>query len=229
MEEHQQDKYIQIKDVTKIYKIKNYNNYVLKNINLRIDYGDKIGILGANGSGKSTFIQLLSKIIKPDFGSIDNNGMKVSWPLAFQGGFQGSLTGMDNLKFIGRVYGIKWQDKIEFVKDFTELGRYFNEPVKLYSSGMRARLAFAISLVVDFDCYLIDEILAVGDSRFHKKCHDELFVKRKDKTFIIVSHQANIIEKYTQKYFVLKNGNLIKCDKFKQAWELYTINIPMPT
>ena len=102
--------------------------------------------------------------------------MSVSWPLAFGGAFQGALTGLDNLRFICRIYGVEPEGEIPFVEDFSELGIYLREPVKTYSSGMRARLAFAISMVIDFDCYLIDEIIAVGDARFHAKCEEELFV-----------------------------------------------------
>lgn len=107
--------------------------------------------------------------------------MSVSWPLAFGGAFQGALSGYDNLKFICRIYGSPIEGKLGFVADFTELGSYLREPVRSYSAGMRARLAFAISMVIDFDCFLIDEIIAVGDARFHAKCERELFERRNDR------------------------------------------------
>ena len=123
--------------------------------------------------------------------------MSVSWPLAFGGAFQGSLTGIDNLRFICRIYGVdpRRQDRASS-RNFSELGLYLREPVKSYSSGMRARLAFAISMVIEFDCFLIDEIIAVGDARFHEKCHHELFERRGDRAMIIVSHDAGYIRQH---------------------------------
>ena len=132
--------------------------------------------------------------------------MSVSWPLAFGGAFQSSLTGRDNLRFICRIYGQTIKDTFEFVENFAELGRYFDEPVKHYSSGMRARLAFAISMVIEFDCFLIDEVVSVGDNRFHEKCHVELFEKRADRAFVIVSHDVEYVKSHCQKVFVLKDG-----------------------
>jgi ABC-type polysaccharide/polyol phosphate transport system, ATPase component len=150
------EKYLRLENVSKVFPIRGGLKYALRNINLKINYGDRIGILGRNGSGKSTLIRIIGGATKPTTGRVERR-MRVSWPIAFQGGFQGSLTGLDNLKFICRIYGVDWKEKLEMVKDFAELGRYFYEPVKTYSSGMRARLAFALSIAIDFDCYLIDE------------------------------------------------------------------------
>ena len=111
--------------------------------------------------------------------------MSLSWPLGFAGGFQGSLTGYDNARFISRIYDRDYKDIKAFVEDFTEMGRQLAMPVKTYSSGMRARLAFALSLAIEFDCYLIDEIILVGDQNFQRKCQDELFEKRQDRTMIL--------------------------------------------
>ena len=119
--------------------------------------------------------------------------MTVSWPLAFGGAFQTALTGLDNLRCICRIYGATPEDKIAFVEDFSELGSYLREPVRTYSAGMRARLAFALSMVVEFDCFLIDEIVAVGDARFTEKCRVELFENRGDRAMIIVSHDPTYI------------------------------------
>ncbi len=220
MENH---KFIRLENISMAYPVRGGMYQVFKNINLQINYGDKIGILGRNGSGKTTLIKIIGGVLKPIEGNVIRK-MKVSWPIAFQGGFQGSLTGFDNLRFICRVYGVQWEDKVDFVKDFAELGKYFYEPVKTYSAGMRARLAFAISLVVEFDCYLIDEVLAVGDSRFHRKCNEELFEKRKDRGFIIASHQPTGIQKYANRFFVLYNGDLLEFESFKKAWDFYNNN-----
>jgi capsular polysaccharide transport system ATP-binding protein len=166
-----------IEHVTKQYATRHGSVTVLDDVNLNIRPGEKVGILGRNGAGKSTIIRLISGAERPTSGRI-TRGMSVSWPLAFGGAFQGTLTGLDNLRFICRVYGTSTEDKLPFVQEFSELGRYLHEPVKTYSAGMRARLAFAISMVIEFDCFLIDEIVAVGDSRFHEKCRIELFEKR---------------------------------------------------
>jgi capsular polysaccharide transport system ATP-binding protein len=141
--------------------------------------------------------------------------------LAFGGAFQGSLTGLDNLRFICRIYGVDPEDKVQFVEEFSELGLYLREPVKAYSSGMRARLAFAISMVIEFDCFLIDEIVAVGDARFHEKCNTELFVKRGDRAMIIVSHQANYIREHCTRAAVLIDGELHHYRSLDEAFAFY--------
>lgn len=156
----------------------------------------------------------------PDAGNVFR-GMRVSWPLALAGGFQGSLTGLDNLRFICRIYGASIEDKIPFVQQFSELGGYFREPLKTYSSGMRARLAFAISMVIDFDCYLIDEITAVGDDRFRKRCQTELFEKRADRAMVLVSHVPDFIRTHCDSAGVMKAGKFYAFDKVDEALAFY--------
>ena len=214
---------IHIEHVSKLYGTRHGLVTVLDDINLTIRRGEKVGILGRNGAGKSTMIRLISGAEQPTAGSIWR-GMSVSWPLAFGGAFQGTLTGLDNLRFICRVYGTNADDKVGFVQDFSELGRYLREPVKSYSAGMRARLAFAISMVVEFDCFLIDEIVAVGDSRFHEKCRVELFEKRKDRAMIIVSHDPGYVREHCDRAAVLVRGRLSTFDKVTDAFAFYEEN-----
>jgi capsular polysaccharide transport system ATP-binding protein len=147
--------------------------------------------------------------------------MTVSWPLAFTGGFQGSLTGMDNLRFICRVYDADVRRLTPFVEYFSELGKYLNEPVKHYSSGMRARLAFALSMAIEFDCYLIDEVIAVGDARFQQRCEDELFVKRADRAILMVSHSPEQIRTHCETVCVLHAGKLRVFDDVDAAYAYY--------
>lgn len=211
---------IQIKNLVKQYPTRQGPRTVLDNINLSINAGEKIGILGRNGSGKSTLIRLISGAEQPTSGSIQR-GISVSWPLAFGGAFQGTLTGLDNLRFICRVYGASTEDKVAFVQEFSELGRYLYEPVKTYSAGMRARLAFAISMVVEFDCFLIDEIVAVGDAHFHEKCRIELFEKRKDRAMIMVSHDPGFIRTHCQHASVLVEGKLTSFEQVDDAFTFY--------
>lgn len=211
---------IRLADINKTYPTSSGPVQVLRNVNLTVEPGERIGILGRNGAGKSTLIRLVSGAELPTSGSVERT-MSVSWPLAFGGAFQGSLTGLDNLRFICRIYGVDAEDKIGFVEDFSELGIFLREPVKIYSSGMRARLAFAISMVIDFDCFLIDEIVAVGDARFHQKCGDELFVKRGDRAMIIVSHNASYIREHCSRAAVLANGELHYPPSLDQAFAFY--------
>lgn len=216
-------KYIDLIGVSKTfsYHSRKGGKVVLDNVNFRINYGDKVGILGLNGAGKSTLIKIIASVIPPDKGQIIKN-MSVSWPIAFSGGFQGSLTGFDNLRFICRIYGVNWEDKVEKVQEIADLGHYFYEPVKSYSSGMRARLAFALSAVVEFDCYLIDEVVAVGDQRFQLRCLGELFEKRAERSYVIVSHHPNYIKNYCNRFCVLYNGKIIEFEDFEYAWNFYS-------
>lgn len=211
---------IAVDNVSKHYLTRSGVNTILDGVTFTIKKGEKVGILGRNGSGKSTLIRLLGGVEKPDQGSIHRN-MSVSWPLAFSGAFQGSLSGLDNLRFICRVYGTSIDDKIKLVQDFSELGAYLREPVKTYSSGMKARLGFALSLAIEFDCYLIDEVMAVGDSRFKEKSEYELFEKRKDRSYIMVSHQPQQIRKHCDILYVLDQKTLKRFDDADEAYRFY--------
>ncbi|HEM7876755.1 TPA: ABC transporter ATP-binding protein [Burkholderia contaminans] len=211
---------IKLDGICKDYHTRQGVRRVLNKIDLHVKQGEKIGILGRNGAGKSTLIRMISGAELPTAGRI-RRGMQVSWPLAFGGAFQGSLTGMDNLRFICRVYGADIKVAEPFVQEFSELGYYLREPVKTYSAGMRARLAFAISMAIEFDCFLIDEIIAVGDSRFHTKCHHELFERRKDRALIIVSHDAGYIREHCDRASVLIEGKLHSFDSVEDAYAFY--------
>jgi capsular polysaccharide transport system ATP-binding protein len=211
---------IRLGNVNKIYGTGSGPVHVLRDVNLTVRRGERVGILGRNGAGKSTLIRLVSGAELPSSGTVERD-MSVSWPLAFGGAFQGSLTGLDNLRFICRIYGADPADTIAFVEDFSELGIYLREPVKTYSSGMRARLAFAISMVIEFDCFLIDEIIAVGDARFHEKCNHELFVKRGDRAMIIVSHNATYIREHCSRAAVLAAGELHHAASLDEAFAFY--------
>ncbi len=211
---------IRLSNVSKVYPTRSGPVRVLHDVNMSIDCGERVGILGGNGAGKSTLIRLVSGAELPTGGTIERD-MSVSWPLAFGGAFQGALTGFDNLRFICRVYGVDPADKLGFVEDFTELGIYLREPVRTYSSGMRARLAFAISMIIEFDCFLIDEIIAVGDTRFHEKCHRELFERRSERAMIIVSHSAAYIKEHCTRAAVLVGGELHYPGNLDEAFDFY--------
>lgn len=211
---------IRLQNVNKSYPTRGGPVRVLTDVNLTIRPGERVGILGRNGAGKSTMIRLISGAELPTSGAVQR-GMSVSWPLAFGGAFQGSLSGYDNLRFICRIYDVDPRDKMAFVEEFSELGIYLREPVKSYSSGMRARLAFAISMVIEFDCFLIDEIVSVGDARFHEKCHHELFEKRGDRAMIIVSHDPHYIREHCTRASVLAGGQLHHWPTVEEAFAFY--------
>ncbi len=211
---------ILIEDVSKVYHTRQGPRTVLDHVNLRLEPGRNVGILGRNGAGKSTLIRLLSGAERPTSGRIQRK-MSVSWPLAFGGAFQNHLTGLDNLKFVCRIYGVDYKPLVPFVEDFTELGVYFREPVSHYSHGMLSRLAFALSMAIEFDCFLIDEAMVVGDARFHERCHIELFQKRRDRAFILVSHEPNVIRTYCERACVLVNGRLHEFDNVDEAYAFY--------
>jgi capsular polysaccharide transport system ATP-binding protein len=220
---------IRVRNLTMRYSTRFGPRTVLDRINFELARGENIGILGRNGAGKSTLIRLLAGAVQPTAGRIERS-MRVSWPLAFGGAFQGHLTGLDNLKFICRIYGVDHEPLRPFVEEFTELGLYFREPVDHYSAGMKTRLAFALSMAIEFDCFLIDEVLVVGDKRFHDRCHEELFRKRRDRAFILVSHDANSIRRYCRRASVLHEGRLINFDSVDQAYDFYeSTGVAAPT
>lgn len=209
-----------IDDVSKTYNTRFGARTVLDHVSLKLARGRNVGILGRNGAGKSTLIRLISGAEHPTSGRIRRE-MSVSWPLAFGGAFQIHLTGLDNLKFVCRVYGVDYKPLVPFVEDFTELGIYFREPVMHYSQGMLTRLAFALSMAVEFDCFLIDEAMVVGDARFHERCHVELFQKRKDRAFILVTHDAEVIKLYCETACVLHQGKLFQFATVDEAYDFY--------
>lgn len=211
---------IRLENVNKTYPTRVGPVRVLRDVNLTVQQGERVGILGRNGAGKSTMIRLVSGAELPTSGMVRRE-MSVSWPLAFGGAFQSSLTGYDNLRFICRIYGAEPADKVAFVEEFSELGIYLREPVRTYSAGMRARLAFAISMVIEFDCFLIDEIVAVGDARFHEKCHRELFERRADRAMIIVSHDPGFILEHCTRATVLAAGELHHAPTVEEAFAFY--------
>lgn len=211
---------IKLTNVCKDYPTKAGPRRVLDRISLTIHPGQRVGILGRNGAGKSTLVRLISGAEQPTLGTIERN-MSVSWPLAFTGGFHGALTGADNVRFICRIYGVDFEPRFEFVRDFSQLGLYLNEPVGNYSSGMRARLAFAISMTIDFDCYLLDEVMAVGDETFRERCKYELFEKRKDKAMLIVSHSHRYLRGTCDRFLLFREGQIEEYDDFDEVYFEY--------
>lgn len=208
------------KDIRKSYKVGHGRREVLKGVNLTVRKGEKIALLGRNGAGKSTLIKQIGGVELPSSGRVSRM-MTNSWPIGFNGGFQGSMTGYDNTRFISRIYNAPYREIRDFVEDFTELGSALNQEVKTYSSGMRARLAFALSLAIEFDCYLIDEVILVGDHNFQIKCHSELFEKRSDRAMVIASHDITTLADNCNRAIILRDGLAESFDDINEALELY--------
>ncbi len=207
---------ITVDRVSKEYRTRTGPKRVLDHVSFTLEKGERLGVLGRNGAGKSTLIRLVSGAERPSLGRITRT-MSVSWPLAFGGAFQPQLTGVDNVRFISRLYAQDPDHNLAFVEEFAELGQYLREPVMHYSSGMRARLAFAISMIIEFDCFLIDEIAAVGDARFHERCNYELFDKRGDRAMMIISHDPGYLRDHCNRWAVLDAGQLAPFDDFEAA------------
>ena len=208
------------REICKSYKLGHGRKEVLRDVNLTVQPGERVALLGRNGAGKSTLIKLLGGVELPDSGQIERH-MSLSWPLGFAGGFQGSLTGYDNARFIARIYDRDYAEMKAFVQDLTELGEQLRMPLKTYSSGMRARLAFALSLAIEFDCYLIDEVILVGDQNFQRKCHFELFDKRSDRTMILASHSSDIVHNFCDRALILHEGQLLAYEDVGAALAAY--------
>jgi capsular polysaccharide transport system ATP-binding protein len=195
-------------------------NRVLTDISFTVAPGEKVALLGRNGAGKSTLIRLVAGVEMPTVGTMDRE-MTVSWPVGLAGGIGGSMTGNDNIRLIARIYNKPTRAIRDYVEDFAQLGKYLSEPVKSYSSGMRARLNFALSLAIDFDCYLIDEIIAVGDQRFQQRSYEELFEKRADRSLILASHSPDVVRAYCSRALVLHRGRGKVFDDLQLALDIY--------
>lgn len=211
---------IEFIEVSKVYPVKRGRKTILDQVSFKFPEHQNIGVLGRNGAGKSTLLRLIAGSELPDGGQIMRSG-KFSWPLGFSGGFNPELSGEENLRFVARIYGADLREVIDFVKDFSELGRSIKEPVRTYSSGMRAKLAFGLSLAIDFDVYLIDEVMAVGDAQFRKKSKAAFEERRQTSSLIVVSHDMNTIRNYSDAIIILDQQQLKIYDDIDIAIDTY--------
>jgi capsular polysaccharide transport system ATP-binding protein len=212
---------IRFDNVSKIYHGRKFEKRVFSGLSFTITKGEAIGICGANGAGKSTLMRLISGVEQPTAGTVTRK-MTTSWPIGYANCFQSSLTGADNARFIARVYNRPEQELLDYVEDFAQLGSYFRQPVKTYSAGMSARLAFGVSLAVEFDCYLVDEITAAGDERFRARSEAALAARREKGTLIMISHDPHTLAAYCTRGAVLYGGSLIHFDNVNEAWEVHS-------
>ncbi|UVL68195.1 ABC transporter ATP-binding protein [Pseudomonas sp. B21-031] len=200
----------ELRNVTKSYLTPKGRRYVFRNLSLAIPPGKNIGLIGRNGAGKSTLMRLLGGADVPDSGTIATD-RSISWPVGLTGGFQGSMTGRDNIKFVCRVYGATGEamrDKVRYVQEFAEIGDWIDEPIKTYSSGMRSRVAFGLSMAFDFDYYLIDEVMSVGDAQFKRKCAKVFKEKLQSSNVVLVSHSMPEIKKLCDVVLLVRDGGI---------------------
>jgi len=194
---------------------------LFEELDLELVPGERLQVSGPNGSGKSSLIRLIAGVELPTLGTIDRQ-MTVSWPVGLTGGIGGSMTGNDNIRLICRLYNKPFPIIRDYVEDFAQLGKYLSEPVRSYSAGMRARLNFAVSLAIDFDCYLVDEIITVGDQRFQRRSYEELFERRVDRCLILASHSPEIVRQYCSRALVLHRGRGKLFDDLELALAIYS-------
>ena len=206
-------------DVRKAYRSPKTNKVILNGFTGSLPRGRNIGVLGMNGAGKSTFLRLVAGTEYPDSGKIRRHA-RISYPLGFTA-FKGNMTGRENSRFVARIYGLDVKSVERFVEEFSELGRYFDMPVSTYSSGMTARVAFAVSMAVDFEVYLIDEMLGVGDKRFRSRAEAIFDAKRERASVLMVSHSTSTLERFCDMGAVLYGGELQLYDRLADAIKDY--------
>ena len=211
---------IELRDISKSYRLGSSWNTVLDSVSAVFPTGKSVGILGVNGAGKSTLLRIIGGVEPPDQGMVTKD-VRVSWPMGFSGGFSPNMSGRQGARFVARIYGESPRAVERFARDFAELGPYFDMPIRTYSSGMRARLAFAISFAVEFDCYLVDEVIATGDARFSKKYRRVFKERARDSSVILVSHNPAAIRAECDFAAVLTRGSLTLYESVDEAMDVY--------
>ena len=213
---------IRLVNLNKRYRTSAGVRVVLDNVSAVFPSGKSIGILGLNGAGKSTLIRILGDAEPADSGRVYSEG-RVSWPLGYTGGFQGALTARENSRFVARIYGEDTRYIEEFTYEFSELGAYFDVPLKNYSAGMRGRFAFSVSLACNFDYYLVDEALETGDARYREKFRKAFEERKASASVILVSHNEETVRRNCDMAAILQEGTLVLYDNIKEAMQNYKI------
>lgn len=211
---------IRLVDVSKTYRLRGSATVVADRINAVFPSRVSVGLLGRNGAGKSSLLRMIAGTVDPDEGEILSDGL-ISWPVGFAGSFHPDLTGVQNVRFVARVYGVDTDELVAFVRDFAELGEHFELPFHTYSSGMRSRLAFGVSMGIRFDTYLVDEVTSVGDAIFKAKSARVFDERRRTSGAIVVSHSMKMIRRLCDAGAVLEGGRLTYFDSIDDAIAFY--------
>lgn len=211
---------IELVGVEKSYPTRQGRRPIIRPTDLVFYRGSSTAVLGLNGAGKSTLLRLISGVERPDKGEI-RRSVTVSSPLGLSGAFHGAMTGAENLKFVCRIYDKDLEETTAFVREFTELGPYFHEPIASYSSGMRSRLSFALSLAVDFQVYVIDEGLSVGDAAFRRKAQEAFAERRARSDIIMTSHSTSTIREFCSRAVVMDRGRAVPFESLDAAEDYY--------
>ncbi|MGI3171691.1 ABC transporter ATP-binding protein [Pseudooceanicola sp. C21-150M6] len=193
---------------------------VIDDLNLTLPTGRSLGLLGRNGAGKSTLMQIIAGTLPANRGRVVSDGT-ISWPVAFGGSFHPMMTGEQNVRFVARIYGVDTDSLIDFVKDFAELGKHFNMPVRTYSAGMRTRLTFGTSMGIRFDTYLVDETTSVGDARFRRKSREVFRDRMRNSSAIMVSHNMAELREFCDAGLLLDRGKLRYFENLDEAIETH--------
>lgn len=215
---------IVLRNLTKIYRLHGRKTVVLNRANAVIPTGVSVGIFGRNGAGKSTLLKMIGGTADPTSGQILTDG-EISFPVGFAGAFNGDMTGAQNTRFVARIYGVDTDALMDFVEDFAELGHHFHLPYRTYSSGMRSRLSFGVSMGLKFDMYLIDEVSAVGDQAFKSKSEAVFRDRMKGAGALYVSHSMGLMREMCTAGMVLEHGKLTYYDEIEEAIDHHVWNM----
>ncbi|MCA0873445.1 ABC transporter ATP-binding protein [Seohaeicola saemankumensis] len=207
---------IELRNLTKVFTVRGRQKVICDNINLQVPARTSVALLGRNGAGKSTLLKILAGNMEPTSGEILCDGT-ISWPVGFSGSFHPDLTGSQNTKFIARIYGIDTTQMSDFVEDFAEIGQHYHLPVRTYSSGMRSRLAFGVSMAVPFDYYLVDEATATGDASFRAKSNAVFLDRMQNAGSFVVSHSMKVVRELCDIGMVLENGQATIYEDLEEA------------
>ena len=215
---------IQFDGLTKGYWVHNRFQVVIDRLSLTLPTGRSLALLGGNGAGKSTLLQLIARTMKPDAGDVWSDG-SISWPVGFSGSFNRDLTGAQNTRFLARVYGVDTDELSDFVQDFAEIGHHFHMPFRTYSSGMRSRLTFGISMGIPFDTYLVEEVTAVGDQRFRRKSRAVFRDRMHKSSAILVNHNLEELKEFCDAAILLHQGKLTFFNDLEEAVDRHKFNM----
>ncbi|MFN3895783.1 MAG: ABC transporter ATP-binding protein [Acinetobacter sp.] len=207
---------IEFQDISKGFWVRGEYKPVIHNLNLTLPSGRSLALLGRNGAGKSTLLSIIAGTMRPDTGQVVSDGT-ISFTVGYSGSFHGDMTGAQNTRFVARIYGVDSDELTDFVQDFAEIGEHFHMPVRTYSSGMKSRLAFGISMGIKFDTYLIDEATATGDARFKRKSAEVFRARMVESSAVMVSHSMTDISNFCDAGLILHDGEIEVYDDVEEA------------